>query len=88
MCNPMHILNGDLPGSCVPVRVSLGALVAHLHTYVMSRCRTSQYRRTLIHISVSLWNNLADPVVDGMGLSGFKSRATVFLLALAALSLP
>ena len=30
---------------------------------------------TFIPLSVSLWNDLADPVVDGMGLTGFKSRS-------------
>ena len=31
--------------------------------------------------SVSLWNGLADPVLYGVGLAGFKSRANAFLLA-------
>ena len=31
--------------------------------------------------SVSLWNDLADPVFDGVGLVGFKTRANAFLLA-------
>ena len=34
-----------------------------------------------IPLSVSLWNDLADNVLDGVGLAGFKSRANVFLLA-------
>ena len=34
-----------------------------------------------------LWNDLADPIFDGVGLAGFKSRANDFLLASAALSL-
>ena len=32
-------------------------------------------------LSVSLWNDLADPAFDGVGLAGFKSRANAFLLA-------
>ena len=32
-------------------------------------------------LSVSLWNDLSDPVFDGVGLAGFKSRANTFLLA-------
>ena len=32
-CNPMHPLNGALPGPYVPVRVTRGALVAHRYTY-------------------------------------------------------
>ena len=45
-CNPVHHLNGALPGPYVPVRVTRGALVAHQHTYAPPRCRTSQYSRT------------------------------------------
>ena len=37
-------------------------------------------------LSVSLWNDLSDPVFDGVGLAGFKSRANAFLLAWSALS--
>ena len=33
-------------------------------------------------LSVSLWNDLDDPVFDGVGLAGFKSRANAFLLAM------
>ena len=43
--------------------------------------RTSQYSRTFITLSVSLWNDLANPVFDGVGLAGFKSRANAILLA-------
>ena len=69
------------------VRVTRGALVAHRYTYAPPRCRTSQCRRTFIPLSVSLWNDLADSVFDGVGLAGFKSRANVFLLTKAALTL-
>ena len=83
----MHPLNDALPRPYVPVRVTRGALVAHRYTYTPPRCRTSQYRGTFLPISVSLWNDLANPVFDGVGLVGFKSRANAFLLAKAALSL-
>ena len=86
-CNPMHPLNGALPGPYVPVRVTFGALVAHRYTEAVARCRTSLYTRTFIPLSVSLWNDLANPVFNGVGLAGFKSRANAFLLAYAALSL-
>ena len=33
-----------------------------------------------------MWNDLVDPVFDGVGLAVFKSRANACLLALAALS--
>ena len=86
-CNPMHQFNDALHGPCVPVLVR-GVLVARQYTYVARqytyvtpRCRTSQYRRAFVPLSVSLWNDLADPVVDGVGLAGFKRRANAFLLA-------
>ena len=79
--NPIHPLSGALPLLYVPVRVTRGALVAHRHSFVPPRCRTSQYRRSFVSLSVSLWNDLSDPVFDGMGLAGFKSRANAFLLA-------
>ena len=64
-CNQMHPLNGALPGPHVPARVTRGALVAHRYTYAPLRCRTSQYSRTFIPFSVSLWNDLANLVFDG-----------------------
>ena len=47
---------------------------------------TSQYIRSFVALSVSLWSNLSDHVFDGVGLAGFKSRANTFLLARSALS--
>ena len=86
-CNSVHPLNGALHGPYVPVRVTCGALVAHRYTYTPLCCSTSQYSRTFIPLSVSLRNDLANKVFDGVGLAGFKSRAIAFLLAEAALSL-
>ena len=80
-CNPMHPLYGALPVPYVPVRLTRGAVIAHRYTYAPPRCRTSQYRRTFIPLSVSLWNDLNDSVFDGVGLVGFKSRANASLLA-------
>ena len=54
-CNPMHPLNGALPGPYVPVRVTRSALVAHRYTYGPPRCRTWQYRMTFIPF-LSLWD--------------------------------
>ena len=85
---PMQPLYGTLPVPYVPARVIIiiiiiirGTWVAHRYTYAPPRCRTSQYCRTFIPLSVSLWNGLDDPVFDGVGLAGFKSRANAFLLA-------
>ena len=80
-CRPVHPLNGAQPGPYVPVWVTSGALVALRYTYAPPRCRTSQYSRTFIPLSVSLWNDLANTVFDGVGLACFKSRANAFLLA-------
>ena len=77
----MHPLNGALPGPYVPVRVTRGALVAHRYTYEPPHCITLQYIRTFIPVSVSLWNDLATSVFDGVGVTGFKSRANTSLLA-------
>ena len=67
--NPMHPLSGALPLSYVPERVTRGAPVAHRHSFAPPRCRTSQYRRNFVSLSVSLLNDLRDPVFDGVGLA-------------------
>ena len=79
-CYQVHPLKW-LPGPYVPARVTRGALVAHRYTYAPPRCRTLQYSITFIPFSVSLWNDLGNPVFDGVGLAGFKSRANASLLA-------
>ena len=79
--NSVHPLYGALPGPYVPAQVTRGALVAHRYTYAPPRCRTLQYSRTFIPFLVSLWNDLADTIFDGVGLVGFKSRAYASLLA-------
>ena len=53
-CNLMHPLCSALSVSYVPVRVTRGALVAHRYTYAPPRCRTSQYCKIFIPLSVSL----------------------------------
>ena len=80
-CNPIHPLNDALPGPYVPVRVTRGAMVVYWYSYAPRRCRTSQYHNTFISLSLSLWNDLAEPVFDGAELAGFKSMANDFLLA-------
>ena len=86
-CNLMHSLNGALPGPYVPARVTRGALLSHRYTYAPPRCKTSQYHMTFISLSVSLWNDLTDPIFEGVGLASYKSRANAFLLAKAVLSM-
>ena len=53
-CNLMHPLCGALPVPKVPVWDTRGAVITHRFTYVPPGCRTSQYRRTFIPLSVSL----------------------------------
>ena len=77
----MHPLYGALPVPYEPVWVTRGAVIAHQYTYMPPCCRTSQYRQTFIPLSVYLRNDLSDPVFDGVGLVGFKSRANAFSLA-------
>ena len=69
----MHPLNSALPGPYLLVQVNGSALVAHLYTYVAVLAVQQDF--------LSLWNDLADPIFDGVGLAGFKSSANVFLLA-------
>ena len=79
-------LYGALPVPYVPVQVTRGTVIAHHYTYALHGCRTLQHRRTFIPLSVSLQNDLSDPMFDGVGLAGFKSRANAFFF-LAAHSL-
>ena len=69
---PMQPLYGALPVPYVPVRDTHGESVAHSYLF---QCRI------FITLSVSLWNDLDDPVFDGVRLAGLKSRVTPFLLA-------
>ena len=55
-CNSLHPLYGAFPVPYVPVRVTPGSVIAHRYTYAPPRCRTSQYRRTIIQLAVFLWN--------------------------------
>ena len=50
------------------------ALVAHRYTYAPPCCRNSQYRRTFVPLSVSLWNDLADPHIRRCGTGGFQEQ--------------
>ena len=79
--NPMHPLSSALPLPYVSARVTRGALVSLRHSFAPPRCRTFQFRRSFVPLSVCLWNDLSDPVFDGVGLAGFKSRSNAFLLA-------
>ena len=64
--NIVHHLSSALHFPYVPERVTRGALFAHRHSFAPPRCRTSQYRRNFVPLSVSLWNDLCGPVFDGV----------------------
>ena len=60
-----------------------------LHVVLWSHIGTLMHRpdaepcsitKTFIPFSVSLWNDLDNPVFDGVGLAGFNSRANSSLL--------
>ena len=77
----MHNLYGALLEPYVTVRVTRSDVIAHRYTDAPPRCRISQYRRTFFTGSVSLWNDVGDPIFDGVGLAGFKSWANALLLS-------
>ena len=72
---------GALPVLYVPVWVTYGALVTQQYTYTPPCCRTLLYHRTFICLSVSLLNDLTNPVFDSDVLMGFESRANAFLFS-------
>ena len=82
-CNPVHPLNSALPGPHVPVRVTRGALVAHRYTYAPPSCRTLQYSRTFIPLSVSFWNDLDNPRIRWCGTGGFQEQGQCFFIGLS-----
>ena len=65
----------------MPARGTSGAFVCHRHSFASLLCRISQYLITFIPLAMSLWNDLSDPVFDGVGRSGFKSKPNAFLLS-------
>ena len=66
----MHPLNGVLPGPYVPVRVRPRIGLDTGLASAVSQCGLDPVRV-----------DLANPVFDGVGLAGFKSRANASLLA-------
>ena len=79
--NPMYPLSCALALLYVPVHVTHFAFVDHKHSFALPRFMTYQYHRSFVPLSEFLSNDLSDPVFDGVGLAGFKSRAYSFLLA-------
>ena len=74
MSNPMHPLSNVLPLPYVPARVTHFALVAHRHSFAPPRRKISQYRRTSVPLTVSLWNDFGDPLFAVVRLAGFRAE--------------
>ena len=47
-------------------------------SHIGIRVQNLAIQQNFYSLSVSLWNDLTDPVFDSVGLSGFKSRANAF----------
>ena len=69
----MHHLGGAWPLLYVPASVTRAAFVALRRSFVPPHCRTSEFRKTFVPLSVCLWNDVSDHVFGGAGLAGFKS---------------
>ena len=81
----MFSLNDALPLPYVPARVTRGGLVAtgtRLRLLAVYIERVTQHHRTAVPFSVK--RSYSDPLSDGVGWAGFKSRAYAFMLALSA----
>ena len=78
-CNPLHPRNGALPRPFVPVQATRGVLLAHWHTYAPPRCRTSQYSRSFIPISVSLLLTR----IRWCGTGGFQEHSQCLFIGLS-----
>ena len=82
-CNPMHTLNGALPGPCVPVRVTPGAPVAHRYTYASPSSLQNLAVLQDFPLPVSLWNDLADHFFRWCGTSWFQEQGQCFFIGLS-----
>ena len=80
--NPLHNLIWSLPGPYVPVRVALGALVAHRYIYSPPHCRTSHYHRTFIPLQCLSGTIFLTPL-RWCGTIGFQEQGQCFLIGLS-----
>ena len=79
----MHLLCSALLVPYVPVRVTRMRRFGRSSVYYNSAISLQNLAvpQDLYSCPVSLWNDLEDPVFDGVGLAGFKTMANAFLLA-------
>ena len=79
----MHPLNDALTEPYLPVLVTRGALVAHRYTYDSASLQNLAVPQNFCAPTMLIWNDLGDPVLDGVELTGFKSRANAFFIGLS-----
>ena len=82
----MYPLYEALPVPYVSLRVTRGALVAHLYTYAPPRCRTSQHRITFIPLTVYMRNELGNSVFDKCETGGFYEEDQCFFMVMVSRS--
>ena len=61
------------------------SLVANWNTYAAPRCITSNFHKTFIPLSVSLWNDLGDPVFWRCGTGRFPEQGQCFFISLSCI---
>ena len=81
-CNPMHPLDGALPGPYVPVRITRGTLVSHRYTYPPPRCKILQYRSSFVLLS-DLLGRFCRPRIRWCGTGGFQEQCQCFFIRLS-----
>ena len=82
-CNPVHPLNGALPGSYVPSRVTRGALVAHrgtlVHRLAAEYCSTAE----LLFPSRCSSGTILLTRIRWCGTGGFQEHGQCFFIGLS-----
>ena len=77
-CNPVHPVNGALPGPYVPVRVTLCALVAHRYT-----CAPPRSPAGLLFLSRSPSGTILLTRIRWCGTGGFQEQGQCFFIGLS-----
>ena len=80
-CNPMHPLNGALPGPYVPARVTRGSGRTSVYLCAASMQNLAVSHDFYFPLNVPLERSCC-PRIQCVGLAGFKSKANACLLAL------
>ena len=81
-----HCLFSELPHASTRVRDNPAAAAAHPLEFEVSRCRTSQFARSLVPAQVRMWNDLLYIEFDTGTLDGFRGAVNRWLLPLVVFS--